>query len=195
VIDIVTGTLGQLLVAALFVALVTAVIVRWNMALARRRLGAFAVEPRPAGQLAFRSDFGRFEFDRAGGTLRVAGSAGERTVALADVANVRLRQDEVDASWPEEFLHGFDLTDMMGFRDQVRWICVVLRLHTGEDIPVYAVGQLRRVEIFNAASIQWLWDRLRKRGWIPDIDEEARAVLAQVATQARQMREAERATA
>lgn len=173
----------------LVLLLVAAVVVGWNVLLARRRLGAFVVAPRAAGQLAFRSDFGAFDFDRAAGVLRIADATGERALPMAAVATVRLRHDEVDATWAEEFLHGFDLTDAFGFRDQVRWHVVVVRLESGEDIPVYVVGQLHRVELFATASIAWLWERLRRRRWIPDVAEEARAVLVQVAKQVREMRE------
>lgn len=182
------ATLAGLIVLAAFV-------VGWNIVLAGRRKGRFQVAARPAGQLAFWSDFGLFEFDLERGVVRIARDAGERIVPLASVATVRIVKDEVDADWLEEVLYGFDITDALGFRDQVAWHRVVVRLDTGEDIPVYAVGQLRRVELFATAAIEWLWDRLRKRGWIPDVAAEARVVLAKVAAQVRQAREVERARA
>lgn len=46
--------------------------------------------------------------------------------------------------------------------------------------------------LFATASIEWLWDKLRKRRWIPDVAAEARIVLAMVAAQVRGLRDIER---
>ncbi len=84
-IDVVSGALGELLVAALVVTLVAAFVVAWNVAIARRRMGEFALLARPDGRFAFRSDVGVFEFDRTAGVLRMAGAACKGHVLARDL--------------------------------------------------------------------------------------------------------------
>jgi hypothetical protein len=174
--DVVLNVLGAIALATVLLAA--------NVGLARlsarMRKGRFEPAAHLPGHFAFWSDFGLVDFDREQGHLRIARNAGERVVPLAELAGAQVSTHDERAAWWEE---GTD-PDLLGrHRDRIVWHTVALRLASGEKLPVYTVGQLRRIEFLTGPIIDWQWKILRRIGWIPDVEREARTVLAKVAAQ------------
>jgi hypothetical protein len=125
------------------------------------QLGQFVLLPADAGRPRFRTDLGLYEVDHARGRLRLVGGNGSRIVPLDSIRQVRVQVTEAMLDRWQEFMLGFDISDLIpAYRDRIVWQVVVLDLEDGTEIPVFAAGQLHRREFLQ----QWSVDQMESLG-------------------------------
>jgi len=133
-----------------------------------------------ARTLTCASNLGGFSVDRVACTLGYTLSDQRGSLSFSEIKGIEY-QARVDWASLEEFVLGFDATDLLPqYRDTIEWFSIAAVTHRGKRIPLYLRGNFRHREFLMGWYIELQTVFLTRLGLLEDMEENSRSVLDRI---------------